>query len=139
MISSQYKVANTLITTRELEAMSTEDQLKDIRHRLFKIENKLDNVLFHHGHYIINPNASAEAHHDHEHSQEDDTRSPFHHMMTPFGGGYAIPAGILHPGMMTYGNPYGMFYGAGNFNMAAVNHPGDQSEVQDRRRRRVRI
>lgn len=112
--------------------MPAEEQLKDIRHRLYKIENKLDDVLFHHGH-MIQEDHSTNA----DENTKEDTRSPFHHMMTPFGGGYAIPAGILHPGMMTYGNPYGMFYGAGNFNMAAVNHPGDQSEVEDRRRVRI--
>ena len=90
-----------------------EDQLKDIRHRLYKIEDKLDHVLYHHGHEVTphdmhmtpfgvmpvpntkNPNSAHN-----QMKMEDHMMNPFHPMGAMGAmGGMGMPYG-MHPGMM---------------------------------------
>ena len=108
---------------------------------MFKIEDKLDHVLFHNGHDIIDPKADPNNLHNQLKGHDMMGFGGGHHFANPMSGGYALPAGILHPGMMSYGDPYGMFYGAGNFHMAAYNYPDHQSHDSDdtRRLRRKRV
>ena len=87
---------------------SIEDQLKDIRHRLYKIEDKLDHVLYHHGHEVTphemhmspfgvmgvpkskNPNSAHN-----QMKMNDHMMNPFH----PMGGAMMNPM-MMHPAMM---------------------------------------
>ena len=93
------------LNTRDIEGEPTNEQLKDIRKRLYKIEDKLDHVLYHHGHDVTphqmtlgpygmmmtpntkNPNSA------HNQLKMGD------HMMNPFMGG-GMMGGMMHPGMM---------------------------------------
>ena len=129
---------------------SIEDQLKDIRHRLYKIEDKLDHVLYHHGHEVTlhkmhltpfgpihvpktkNPNSA--------HNQlkmGDHMMNPFNPMMGMHPGMMGMHPGMMgmhpammgmHPGMM---NPamMGMPYGLGA--MTAYNYPDTQDTEQN--------
>ena len=133
------------ITVRDVGGSSIEDQLKDIRHRLYKIEDKLDHVLYHHGHEVTphkmdmtpfgmmmtpqskNPNSA------HNQLKMNDHMNPFNPMMGMHAGMMGMHPGMMgvHPGMMGV-HPgmmgmMGMPYGLGAMN--AYNYP-DQQDVE---------
>ena len=95
--------------------------MEDIRQRMFGIEDKIDQVLNHHGHYM-----------GHHHTSEipaemEDELSPFNPMNQFMGGGHAMPVGVMNPGMINYGMPYGM-PGVGGMPMGAYNMPDNQDD-----------
>jgi hypothetical protein len=150
------------LTLSEHADESVEDQLKDIRHRLYKIEDKLDHVLYHHGHEVTphdmhmtpmgmmavpnskNPNSAHN-----QMKMGDHMMNPFH----PMGGAMMNPMMMgAHPGMMNpmmmgahpammnpmmmgHAGMMGMPYGLGA--MTAYNYP-DKQDGEPEENRRVR-
>jgi hypothetical protein len=137
---SQNLQKSNILINRELEQLPVSEQLKDVNNRLFDIEDKLDHVLYHHGHdaniHSIHYDGFGGVHttskedpnsHHSQMKMEDMATNPFGHFM---GGGYAMPAGVMSQSMMGYGNPYGSMgpLGMGSIAMGGYNFPDNQTD-----------